>query len=383
VKTETPVSFSYIADDRALESAAEIMSREPVLAFDLESDNNLHHYGSKICLMQLATPDSNFIVDPLSGIDLEPLRRILESEDIEIVMHDTDFDMRSLDGEYGWRPKKLFDTLIAARLCGHESIGMASLVEHYFSVTLPKKFQRADWSARPLRGAMLDYAAGDVHYLLMLRERLIECLESLRRIAWAEEEFARCEGIRFEADDRPLFARVKGASNLKGRQLAVLDELALLRERIARRLNLPTFKVMPDGVLVHLAERPPKNALALKRMRGMHPHCRTQAAHRILDAIARGRRGRPLEWPRKKKSKGKRLQQSRELLDRLKAWRTETAGREGLDPSLVMPLIALKRLSAGLSPDEVLSEEPVRGWQRETFGQGLKAVLKNRKLFRR
>lgn len=383
MNNETPVSFSYIADDRALANAADVMSREPVLAFDLESDNNLHHYGSKICLMQLATPDANFIIDPLSGIDLTPMKRILESDEIEIVMHDTDFDMRSLDGEYGWRPKKLFDSLIAAKLCGHESIGMASLVKYYFGVTLPKKFQRADWSARPLKGAMLDYAAGDVHYLLMLRQRLIECIERLSRMSWAREEFARCEGIRFEPDDRPLFARVKGASNLSGKQLAVLDELALLRDRIAKRLDLPIFKVIPDGLLVHLAERPPRNPSALRRMRGMHPHCRTAAGGKILDAIARGRRGRPIEWPRKKREKGKRLHQSRELLDSLKAWRTEVAGREGLDPSLVMPLIALKRLSAGLSPAEALSEEPVRGWQREAFGPELESMLKNRKLFRR
>ena len=382
MNSETPVSYSYIADDRALANAAEIMSREPVLAFDLESDNNLHHYGSKICLMQLATPDANFIIDPLPGIDLTPLRQILESGDIEIIMHDTDFDMRSLSGEYGWSPKKLFDTLIAARLCGHESIGMASLVEHYFKVTLHKKFQRADWSARPLRGAMLDYAAGDVHYLLMLRQRLIECLERLGRMSWAGEEFARCEGIKFEPDDREPFARVKRASNLNGRQLAILDELARVRDGIAQKLDMPTFKVIPDGLLVHLAERPPRNASAMKNVRGMHPHCRTQAAHRILDAIARGRQGRPLVWPRKK-TKGKRLHQSRELLDSLKAWRTEVAGREGLDPALVMPLIALKRLSAGLTPDEVLSEDPVRGWQREVFGPELAGVLKKRKLFRR
>jgi ribonuclease D len=376
VNNETPVSFSYIADDRALANAAEIMSREPVLAFDLESDNNLHHYGSKICLMQLATPDANFIIDPLSKIDLAPLRQILESGDIEIIMHDTDFDMRSLNGEYGWSPKKLFDTLIAARLCGHEKIGMASLVEHYFNVTLPKKFQRADWSARPLRGEMLDYAAGDVHYLLMLRQRLIECLERLGRMSWAGEEFARCEGIKFEPDDRPSFARVKGANNLNGSQLAILDELARAREKIAQKLNMPIFKVIPDGLLVRLAERPPRNAYSMKNVRGMHPHCRTAAAGRILDAIARGMRARPLEWPRKR-AKGKRLHQSRELLGSLKAWRTEVAGREGLDPSLVMPLIVLKRLSAGLPPDEVLREEPVRNWQREAFGPELVRFLRS------
>lgn len=372
---ERPVSFTYVTDDEALARAVEEMSREPVLAFDLESDNNLHHYGSKICLVQLATPRSNFIIDPLSGVDLMPLRSLLEGGATEIVMHDTDFDMRSLDREYGWRPKNLFDTLIAARLCGYRSIGMASLIEHHFGVRLAKKFQRADWSVRPLAGAMLDYAAGDVHYLLMLRERLIGELRERGRLGWAREEFLRCEGIRFEPDERPPFARVKGASALSGRQLAVLDELARLRDDIARRLDLPMYKVIPDKTLVGLALRPPRDEGAVRSTRGMHPHCRKSAARRILEAIERGRRARPREWPRKRHA-GRRLRQSPELLDSLKSWRNGVARQEGIDADLVMPLAALKSLAAGLRPDEVLGEDPVRTWQRDAFGEGLKAHLK-------
>ncbi len=369
------MSFTYIAEGEELARAVGEMSREPVLAFDLESDNNLHHYGSKICLMQMATPESNFIIDPLAGMDLMPLKSLLEGGDTEIVMHDTDFDMRSLDREYGWHPKNLFDTLIAARLSGYRSIGMASLIEHHFGVRLAKKFQRADWSVRPLSGPMLDYAAGDVHYLLMLRERLIGDLGVRGRLGWAREEFARCEGIRFAPDERPPFVRVKGASALSGRELAVLDELARLRDELARRLDLPTFKVIPDRTLVGLAQRPPRDEGAVRSTRGMHPHCRTAAARKILDAIERGRRAKPLQWPRKRHA-GRRLHQSPRILDSLKSWRAEVARREEMDADLVMPLAALKRLAAGLPPEEVLGEEPVRRWQREAFGDCLKAHLK-------
>jgi len=129
-------------------------------------------------------------------------------------MHDTDFDLRCLDGEYGWRPAHLFDTKIAARLCGHKHFGIAALLEHYFQIHHAKHHQRADWSRRPLPVPMLDYAAADVHHLIVLRDKLARELETLGRTAWAAEEFARCERTRFEPDTRPRFARVKGAREL-------------------------------------------------------------------------------------------------------------------------------------------------------------------------
>ena len=367
--------FKYITDAEALGRAVEAMSREPVLAFDLESDNNLHHYGSKICLIQFATPRANYLVDALEGLDLSPVKEIMESAEIEIIMHDADFDMRSLDNEFGWRPKNLFDTLIAARLCGRKSFGIAALIEEGFGVKLLKKYQRADWSRRPLTDPMLEYAAGDVHYLLRLRERFTEELGGLGRESWAAEEFRRRESIRFEPDDRPLFARVKGASKLDGRRLAVLQELALARDEIARRLDMPTYMVIPDHALVGLVERPPKKASAMKGMRGIHPHCRGAGAKAIVDAIERGRVGKRLEWPKKKRL-GKRLHQTPRLLAKLKEWRQWAALREGLEPDLIMPLIALKRLAGGLLPADVLRDDPVREWQREAFGAELTELLK-------
>lgn len=372
---EAQVSFRYIADDHALEEACAELSRERVLAFDLESDNNLHHYGARICLLQFATPAHNFLIDALAGMDLTPVQAIMESETVEIIMHDTDFDMRSLDGEFGWRPRRLFDTLIAARLCGHKRFGIAALIEHYFGVAVQKKFQRADWSRRPLLPGMLQYAAGDVHYLLKLRERFIVELEALGRMAWAREEFIRCERIRFEVDDRPAFVRVKGAMTLGGRQLAVLDELALARDLLARKLDLPPFKLMADAVLVNLALHPPINAAGFARMKGMHPHCRGGGAGVLADAITRGLERQPLAWPRKAQN-GKRLHKSPELFDALRSWRTQISEREGLEPDLVMPMAALKRLAAGEGVAAVLGEEPVKRWQAKRYRGELETFFK-------
>ncbi len=368
------MEFKYIEDAQALAEAAREMAREPVIAFDLECDNNLHHYGSKICLMQFASTRGNYVVDVLAGMDLSPLRGMMEGSEVEIVMHDTDFDMRSLDRELGWRPKRLFDTLIAARLCGYKSFGMAAMIEHHFGVKLLKRYQRADWSARPLEKEMLDYAAGDVHYLLVLRERLIGELTEKGRMDWALEEFARCESIRYEPDDRPAFARVKGASKLPETLLPLVDELAKARDGIARRLNVPPYRVMSDEVLLRLAERPPSGEAELASGRGLHPYLRGKGGRRIVEAIKRAGGRRPLRWPRKRRE-GKRLNLSPGLLEELKAWRIAKAESSGLDPDLVIPMVALKRLAGRQPPAEVLSEEPVRRWQREAFGDELVSVL--------
>lgn len=371
---QTRMDFQSIADDQTLARACAELAREKVVAFDLESDNNLHHYGARICLLQFATTQHNFLVDTLAGLDLTPLKAVMEDENIEIVMHDTDFDMRSLDGEFGWRPKNLFDTLIAARFAGHKRFGIAALIEHYFGVAVQKKFQRADWSRRPLSPEMLQYAAGDVHYLLPLRDKLIAELTDLGRLSWAQEEFARCERRRFEPDERPGFMRVKGAIALGGRALALLDELVTAREELARKLDLPPFKLMGDGVLVKIAQHPPRDAAGFARMKGMHPHCRGEGARVLFDAVLRGKKRKPLAWPRKPHG-GRRLHTSRELLTELKTWRTSVAEREGLDPDLILPLHALKRLAAGERVETVLEEEPVKRWQSQRFRDELRAFL--------
>ncbi len=367
------VSYKFISEQRQLPAAIDKLACRDAIALDIECDNNLHHFGTRVCLIQLSTPDGNFIIDAQAGLDLTALKKIMESERIEKVMHDTDFDMRCLDYAYGWRPKNLFDTQIAARLCGRERIGLAALIEFHFGKILSKRFQRADWSRRPLTDEMLSYAATDSHFLLELRDLLAAELSSAGRMEWAREEFRLCENKRYEPDERPAFARVKGAARLKGRPLAVLAALAEERECIARELDLPVHFVASAEALIRMALNPPRTKEDISRVRALHPLLRKDGAQRLLSAIEAGSMAQIPEWPRKRS--GPRRHESMEMLDALKCWRLKAAKTERIDADLILPLEAMKRLSAGLPLVKVLCEPPVREWQRRRFAAEIGVVV--------
>src|SRR5262249_17795617 len=142
------------------------------IGIDIEADS-LHSYREKLCLIQISVPTVagiDVIVDPLAGLDLEPLRRALESR--EIVLHGSDYDLRMLRRGLNFVAHKIFDTLIAARLLGIREFSLAALVKRYFSLELPKGSQKANWAKRPLPARMAEYAINDMRYLLPLAEKL-------------------------------------------------------------------------------------------------------------------------------------------------------------------------------------------------------------------
>ncbi len=375
-KSDT-VAYTYIDAPSLLTTAADELARVPVVAFDMECDNNIHHYGMRVCLMQFATVHATYLIDTIVGLDLAPIRALMENPAIEKVVHDTDFDLRALDAEYGWRPVHLFDTKAAARLLGHTSFGIAALLAHYFGVHHSKQHQRADWSRRPLGESMCAYAAGDVHYLLRLRARIGEELEARGRMAWAREEFERGAATRFEPDTRPPFARVKHAHALDGRQLAVLNELAVERDAIARELNMPVFKIIADERLVALVKELSAAGAQFDGVGGMHPILRGRGRERFVQAIERGMRAAPLAWPRAG-SRALRRDESPTTLAMLKEWRRNVAAEVGIDPDVLIPQTALRHLAAGDSIEKVLNEEPVRAWQREVVGPLLNKFFANK-----
>jgi len=346
-----------------------------ILALDIECASGLHHYGKRVCLMQMAAGEDNYVIDVLADLNLDPVRVLLEDPAVEVVMHDADFDMRSLDRDYGWHPKNIFDTLIAARLSGHRKFGLGSLLEEYFGVKVSKRFQRADWMRRPLTDEMLQYAAADVHHLLELRDVLERKLVKLGRIEWARKRFARREGIRYERDLRPLYARVKGAREaLDGRGLAVLKELAEVREQIARERDLPPFKIASDQALVDLARRPPKSPGELKKRRGFHPCLRGAASRSIMKALTTGQRSPRLTWPLSPKRVRRRTVSS-DLIDKLKSWRDETARSLDLEPDLILTMDSIKRLASGEALDEVLSDESLAKSGESSLMKSLRKLL--------
>src|ERR1700680_2471345 len=174
---------------------------EPVdrVAIDTEADS-LHCYREKLCLLQVSVPAAvsdrgydnatrDYIVDPLAGLDLAPLCAVLAQK--EIVLHGADYDLRLLRRSLNFAARRIFDTVIAARLLGIREFSLAALVERFFGVKLTKGSQKANWAQRPLSPRMAEYAVNDTHYLLPLAEKLEAELRERNRIDWFEQSCQR------------------------------------------------------------------------------------------------------------------------------------------------------------------------------------------------
>src|SRR3954462_7782554 len=257
-RTETD-SARYLDDPREIDRFLEEISGVTELALDTEGAS-FHRFLDRIYLLQVSTREQSAIIDPLPIGAPAGLGRVLESNEVEVVFHDADYDLRLLHQDYGWHVTNIFDTRIAAQLLGIKSFGLAALLEQYFGVKLDKKHQRADWSMRPLTADMLDYAAQDTRFLLQLKDQMKSELERRGRLEWAKEEFARLEGTRWEAEERMEgVLRPEGARDLTRRELAVLREVANWRDPVAAQLDRATFRVMGNEVLFELARLTPKS----------------------------------------------------------------------------------------------------------------------------
>src|SRR5215207_5727143 len=268
------------------------------IALDTEGAS-FHRFVDRIYLLQLSTRDQTAVVDPLPIGTPAELGALLEDPAVEVVFHDADYDLRLLQQDYGWHIRNIFDTRIAAQLLGYTAFGLAALLERFFDVKLDKKHQRADWSMRPLTRDMLDYAAQDTRYLLQLRDHMAAELERAGRTAWAREEFALLEGIRW-VDEEPgtSYLRMKGARDLSRRELAVLRELVPWRDTVAGSLDRATFRVLGNEQLLDIAKQQPASRDALAAIKGMPRGILESRGSELLDAVRRGLNVPEAELPR-------------------------------------------------------------------------------------
>ena len=181
---------------------------------DLES-NGFHRYPERVCLIQLAVADEIFLIDPLVIEDMAPLGVLLSAPSVVKIFHSADYDIRSLDRDWGFRVSPLFDTSSGAAFIGHTRLGLAALIKDWFDVEIPKtkSLQRADWTIRPLSAELREYAATDVIYLARLADLLNDRLRALGRTAWVREECERLANVRYVAPDtKSAFLSVKGSA---------------------------------------------------------------------------------------------------------------------------------------------------------------------------
>jgi ribonuclease D len=375
--------YTLVATDADFRGMLEHVASVSRLAIDIEADS-LYHYYEKVCLIQISTDSETFILDPLAINNVKDLAPIISNCEVEKVFHAAGYDIRCLRRDYGFSFTNIFDTHIAGQLLGFEFLGLSALMEKVLGIHHSKRMQRDDWSQRPLAAEQLDYAATDTHYLLPLRDALEKSLQEKGRLQWAREEFncaASAEIIEKEFDPEG-FRRIKGNRQLSPQHTPVLRALYLLRDMMARKLNVPPFKVLNNSVLMSLTLQPPKSSAELLKRPGISYRVARKFSNEILLAIAAAQNEDialsevPVRNNYKPPSRETKLR-----LEALKKWRTVKARELELHVGVVFPAGLLENLA--YSPPEDLQAfarlPGMRQWRISAFGEQILSVLREQK----
>lgn len=328
------------------------------IAIDTEADS-LHCYFEKLCLIQISVPGQDFLIDPLAKLSLTPLFEALDGR--ELIIHGADYDLRLLRRVGFAGPASVFDTMIAARLCGITEFSLAALIQRYFGVQLAKASQKANWARRPLSPQMADYAVKDTHYLLEIAATLEKQLHELGRWEWFQQSCERAiiaSTITKERDPDQLW-RITGSKDLRGRASAVLRALWQWRDKEAQEVDRPSFHILHNEQLLEAAARFDRGQeVDFQQLRGQR-RARFYAAAESAMALPES------EWPKIiRNPRPRTTRDEEERFKVLKTKRDEVATALQLDPSLIAPKATLENLAS--NPDETVTR--MMPWQRTALG---------------
>ncbi len=350
-----------IQDPTSLTRLCEQLRDPPWLALDTEFMRTRTYYA-RLCLVQVATPNVIACIDPLA-LPIEPLLEVIYSPGTLKVIHSARQDLEVFADIRGAPPAPVFDTQIAASLCGYDDqVGYGALVESITGHKLPKLHTRADWEARPLPPDQLHYAEDDVRYLRDVYQFLAQKLDSLGRTDWlAEECAALTDPALYRNDPRETFRRLRQGHHLPPAGQMVLRELAAWRELAAQQHNLPRGWVASDAALVETALTAPQTVEALGCIAGMGGAPSRKWGDDILNAIHRGQASTSEQlW-----LEPQRLdRQQQDLYERLQARVRAIAEQMKISATLLAPRRELLKLIVGDRSGAL-----ARGWRRALIGE--------------
>jgi ribonuclease D len=276
-----------VTADALAAATSKLGAGEGPVAVDAERASGFR-YGHRAFLVQLRRRGpGTVLIDPVACPDLSGINEVLA--DVEVVIHAASQDLPCLS-DLGYRPGLLFDTELAGRLLGYPRVGLGTLVEAVLGLTLEKSHSAADWSTRPLPEEWLRYAALDVEVLVELRDALAVQLAEQGKTEWARQEFAAVLSAQ-PAPPRPEpWRRTSGIHRVRNRRgLAVVRELWLERDRIARKRDLSPTRVLTDAAIVEAARSLPTDASELAAIPGFSSRGARRHAAEWLRAIGRAR----------------------------------------------------------------------------------------------
>lgn len=362
-----------ISDSASLAAICRRFASESFISVDTEFMRE-KTYWSKLCLVQLAGSESECAIDPLAdGIDFAPLYDLLSNAAVLKVFHAARQDLEIFYNRMGRLPAPIFDTQIAAMVCGFgDQVAYDRLVAKLTGEQIDKANRFTDWSQRPLRDRQIEYAISDVTHLRAVYERLSEILAANGREPWLAEEISELidPGI-YEADPRESYRRIGKIGRASPRFLAILRELAAWRETEAQRLDIPRSRVLRDEALMEIAHHPPSTDADLARIRLVRGTIRGRTADDVLAAV---RRGLSVPASDRPQADGREARGAARgpLVDLLKILLKAKCDECGVAQKLVASSADVEAIAAD---GENAAVRALHGWRRDVYGRDALKLL--------
>lgn len=327
------MSVPFISSDAELETVISHLQSVEAFAIDLEFDKNLYHYGFNLCLVQVATAQECFIIDPLSKeLHIASLFPVLENKSIQKVVFAFGEDLRLLHA-LNCFPKNIFELSVAWQLLDRRHVSLASFLEMLLNVKISKSEQKSNWYKRPLSKEQMEYAAQDVVHLLQSKEILENEIKKKNISHWLSEENSIFDKISFAGTDHNNFIREKDKKGLSEYHWFLFRKFIIFRENLARRYNKPNYQIFSS----HLVREIVQNKEILERWeqtKGIYKNIKnTEYKEKLLKLYG--------EWEREALALGlsqtKRAARNRDGMNQ-RVSRKERMRREELKKNIILPV---------------------------------------------
>ncbi len=349
-----------------LQNACDELAKSSFVAVDTEFMRETTFWPI-LCLIQMASPDLEVIVDPLAaGIDLAPFHALMMDQGVVKVFHAARQDVEIVFAQTGKVPKPVFDTQVAAMVCGfNESVSYVNLVKKVTGIDLDKSSRFTDWSRRPLTPGQLTYALADVTHLRDVYTYLVDEMAAGKRTEWVAEEMAELMQVStYQTLPEDAWKRLK--LRVKNRKaLAILIELAAWRERLAQGQNVPRGRILRDEALFDIANQAPTTADKLSELRTLSDgFARSARAKDILDAVKRGLEADPKTVPPLNVA-APMSAEANATVELLRVLLKAAAARHRVAPRLIADTDELEQIAS----ETVADVRTLTGWRRIVFGE--------------
>lgn len=370
--------FVYIDRQKDFADACAVAAKCDLLAIDTEFVGE-KSYWPRLEVIQFAAADRIYIVDAVAVRDLSPLAPVLASESVMKIFHAADSDLRILERATGVRPAPMFDTQVAASLLGYGAqISLVNLVRELLGVRLSGKQTTSDWGQRPLTKDQLSYAADDVAHLAAVYTKLEAELVQAGRWSWYEDEqrerLEHSYGDNSDLSPEEAHRRVKNWLSLSPRELAILRELAIWREKTAQDRDLPRRSILSDEAMVELARFQPATREKAKQIRAANVGQILRQFDDIQGVIQRGQKMPKESWP--EKPVAERIDIPTGLQELCLALLRVEADRLRVAPNVFATTADLQAI---INNRDNLKEDRIpllHGWRREVVGEKILRLLR-------